>query len=406
MDKFIYQALNSNGKKISGEVDADSKESALNILSSRGYIPVTVKDLNKSSGKEILSWIANSLTSVKLDEIIIFTKQFRTMLKAGVGIIDLLQILESQTENKKLKNIIKVIHKDIKEGATLHDAFIKHDKIFPNIYCSMIRAGETSGSLVDVLERLTYILEHEHKIRSDIKSALSYPIIVILFLGVAFLVLLTFVIPKFINIFNKAGLVLPLPTKICIVLYHGLNNYWPFIICGVLAVCGGLYYYGKTKNGRYFFDVLKMKIPIVGDLIQKSVMSRFASIFSILQASGISILDSLDILSATMGNEAISREFDKVRSMLSEGRGISAPLKESHYFPPMVVNMVAIGEESGNMVEMLREISTHYDSEVEYSVKQLSEAIGPVLTVCLAVIIGFFALAIFLPMWDLTKMVK
>ncbi len=406
MKKFIYTALNSDGKKISGKIEADSTENALGILSSSGYIPVNVKDLSRNTGKNILSEITKSLTSVKLGEIIIFTKQFRTMLKAGVGIIDLLQILESQTENSKLKEIIKVIRKDIKEGATLYDAFIKHDKIFPNIYCSMIRAGETSGSLVDVLERLTYILEHEHKVKSDVKAALQYPIIVILFLGVAFLVLLTFVIPKFIHIFEKAGLVLPLPTKICIVLYHVLNAYWPFIICGVILIAGSLYYYNKTKNGQYFFDVLKMKIPIIGDLVIKSVMSRFASIFSILQASGISILDSLDILSATMGNEAISREFDKIGSLLSEGHGISAPLEVSNYFPPMVVNMVAIGEESGNMVEMLNEISIHYDSEVEYSVKQLSEAIGPVLTVCLAVIIGFFALAIFLPMWDLTKMVK
>jgi len=198
---------------------------------------------------------------------------------------------------------------------------------------------------------------------------------------------------------------LPLPTKICMAMYQFLSEHWFFIALVVVAGISALISYLRTEPGKYMRDVFLMRLPVIGKLFLKAAMSRFASIFSILQSSGVDILDSMKILSGTIGNTAIAREFENITNRLEEGRGIAEPLKESSYFTPIVVNMIAIGEESGNLDEMLGEISAHYDFELEYAMNKLSEAIGPILTVGLAAVVGFFALAIFLPMWDLTKVV-
>ncbi len=406
MPKFSYQAINETGDTISGMLEADSVEMAAGILTERGYIPSKIKEKAEVSRGDALRRFVDRFASVKPPDLILFTKQFRTMIHAGVPMLSILRVMEEQTEHVRLKGILASMGADIKEGSTLYDAFRKHRAVFSPLYCSMIRAGESSGALAEVMARLIYIIEHEHKIKSDIKSALQYPAIVFTFLGVAFFVLLTFVIPRFVNIFLNAGIALPLPTRICMIAYQYLINFW-FIVLGA-AIVGTvmLFYYFKTDHGKYVRDSLILRIPVFGPLFLKSAMSRFASIFAILHASGIAVLDSFKILSGTTGNAAISREFDLIEERIREGRGIAEPLRSAKHFPPMVINMVAIGEESGNLDEMLSEVAGHYDDEVEYAMKRLSDAIGPMLTICLAAIVGFFALAIFLPMWDLTKMIR
>ncbi|MGD1971845.1 MAG: type II secretion system F family protein [Desulfobacterales bacterium] len=406
MPKFQYQAITETGATTSGEIEADSLESANSLLAARGYIPTRVKAEQPAISGFQMSTIRELLSPVKAPELILFTKQFKTMFNAGVPMINMLEILEQQTENPKLRGILGKMHEDIKEGASLYDAFGKHPKVFSPLYCSMIRAGEASGALPEVLERLTYIIDHEHQVKSDIKSALTYPVIVVVFLFAAFLILITQVIPKFINIFKNAGLALPLPTQICILIYEFLANYWYLIIGGIIVGAVFLYYYLKTKQGKLARDTLLMKVPLLGPLFVKSAVSRFASIFSILQASGVDVLDSMDILSGTIGNAAIGNELENIKDRLAEGRGIAGPLSEAKYFTPMLINMMAIGEEAGNLEDMMQEVASHYDTEVEYSMKKLSEAIGPLLTIGLAAVVGFFALAIFLPMWDLTLMAK
>ena len=301
MPKFSYRAITETGTTTSGEIEAESLEGANNILASRGYIPTRVKAEQPTLGGLQLSSIRERFSPIKAPELILFTKQFKTMFDAGVAMMNMLGILQEQTENLKLRRILGNMHQDIKEGASLHEAFSKHKKVFPPLYCSMIRAGEASGALPEVLERLIYIIEHEHKVRSDIKSALTYPTIVVVFLFTAFLVLITQVIPKFVNIFKNAGLTLPL----------------------------------------------------LGPLFRKSAVSRFASIFSILQSSGVDVLDSMDILAGTIGNAAVARELEGIKDSLAEGRGIAGPLGQAKYFTPMLINMVAIGEESGKLESML-----------------------------------------------------
>ncbi|MFH1980885.1 MAG: type II secretion system F family protein [Pseudomonadota bacterium] len=403
--KYAFKAIDANGKPVKEVIEADSAEAAASMIQARGLLPMSITE-QRGGGGFSLDALRERLTGVKAPELILFTKQFRTMLKAGVSIVNLLQILGQQSENFTLIRVCRTMRKDIQEGASLYTAFAAHPRVFSPLYCGMVQAGEASGALPAVLDRLIYIIDHENKIRSDIVAALQYPIIVLVFLTVAFFVLLTFVIPRFVRIFLNAKLELPLPTQICLYLYNFLSNYWYLLIGAAVAAGVGLFYYFKTPQGRYARDAAMLQIPVVGSLFIKASMSRFASIFAILQSSGVSILASMNILSGTMGNAAISREFETINERLEEGRGIADPLRKAKYFTPIMVNMVAIGEESGNLEEMLSEVSSHYDTEVEYAMKKLSDAVGPALTVGLAFVVGFFALAIFLPMWDMIGVVK
>ncbi len=404
MPIYSFQAMNEMGVAVKGDIEAKSSDEAANAVAEKGYIPFKVtekKPARSQSGR--FSFLK---PKVKIADLIIFTKQFRSLLKAGVPIVRTFQILEAQTQSRTLKQAISTILQNIKEGTSLSVAMSNQGSIFSPLYCSMIEAGEMSGTVPETLERLIYIIEHEGKIKSDIKAALQYPIMVTIALTIAFFVLLTVVIPKFADTFSKAGFELPLPTLIAVSLYKFLLNYWHLLISGIVVLVFGLRAYFKTENGQYMRDSLVLRIPVIGELFIKAAMSRFASIFGMLQSSGVPVLSAMKVLSGVIGNRAISREFDRVRDYMGEGQGIAVTLKTAKFFTPMVIDMVAIGEETGNIEEMLRAVSMHYDDEVGYAVKGLSEIIGPVLVVGLAGVVGFFALAIFLPMWDMTKMAR
>ncbi len=404
MPSFTYQVLNESGRTITGSMEADTPEQARQKLLALGYIPISVtKGRGKSGWSEELEL---KMTKVSLKDIILFTKQFRTMVKAGLSILEIMRILEEQTENKRLKVICGQMGAEIKQGRTLHEAFGQHPKVFSNLYVNMINAGEQTGALPEVLDRLIYLVEHEHKVKSDIKSALQYPIIVVIALVLAFYVLLNFVIPKFVVTFKKVNIDLPMPTVITIILYEFFQAYGYYLFGGIVVGVILFKRFINTTKGRLWWDRLWLRVPIFGPLFTKAAMARFAAIFAILQSSGVSVLNTLDILQGTIGNAAIALEFARIKELLKEGRGLSSPLRQAKHFTPMVINMVAVGEETGNLEDMLMAVAGHYDVEVEYSVSTLSEAINPILVVGLAAVIGFFALAIFLPMWDLTKMVK
>ncbi len=409
MAKFAYEAYNDTGSLIQGELEAESGDAATARLAAMGYIPVRVQ--RGGAGKEGvgeggLSGLEMALARVKPQELILFTKQFRTMLAAGLSILELLRVLEQQTENKKLKMICAKMGDDMRKGVSISDALAKHPSVFSKLYVSMVKAGELSGMLPEVLDRLIYIVSHENKVKTDIKRALQYPITVVIALGGAFFFLLTYVVPVFARMFSSAKIELPWPTQVAMAMSTALSTYWYVILGGLALIVGGLWLYFRTEPGQVARDAFWLKIPILGNLFVKAAMSRFASIFSILQASGVQVLQALDILSETIGNAAISKEFSRIKDQIREGRGISGPLQRARYFTPMVVSMVAIGEETGDLDSMLKAVSEHYDDEVGYAVGRLADAIGPVLIVGLAGVVGFFALSIFMPMWDMTKMVK
>ena len=404
MPTFSYKAVNESGARVSGTIDAESRQNAIGTLVARGLIPSKISTRTSVSEGLGLNRLMDHVRPISAPDLILFTKQFRTLIRAGVPMLKLLQVLETQTENPRLQKIISQLSQNISEGASLYDGFRRHPRVFSSLFCSMVRAGEASGALADILDRLIYIMEHEHQIKSEIRTALQYPIFVCIFLISAFFFLLTFVVPKFSAYYVKAGVELPLPTRICIFMYQLLTSYWPILL--VLSISGiiALVYYLRTDQGQFFKDTLLMKIPLVGPLFQKAAMSRFSSIFAILQSSGVTILESMRILSGTIDNKAVGRDFDQINERLEEGRGIAGPLRNSRYFTPLVINMIAVGEESGHLEEVLNEIAQHYDAEVTYATRKLSESIVPILTVLLAVVVGFFALAIYLPIVDLIKL--
>lgn len=406
MPTYYYHAIADTGSKTSGSLEADSHEKATTILTSRGFIPLSITDESKGRFSRFMGGLLDKFRPVRAPELILFTKQLRTLIRAGVSMLKLLQVLESQTENPKIKKTVMAISQYIKGGASLYGAFSRHPAVFSPLYCAMVNAGELSGTLSGILARLIYLIEHEHQIKSNIKSAMMYPILVIVALLSSFFILLVFVIPKFADIFLKSGMELPLPTLICLKLYGFIFTFWPFLLLFSVAAIVFFYFYLKSEQGQLNRDVFMLKIPVMGPIVQKAAMSRFASIFAILQASGISVLEAMDILSETINNKAIAKEFDKIVERLEEGRGISEPLKSSRYFTPIIINMVAIGEESGNLDEMLKEAADHYDSELDYAIKRMSDSIGPMLTVFLAAVVLFFAISIYLPMWDLANMVR
>ena len=406
MPKYSYKAINERGSVISGTIDADSTDDAKSIIAENNLIPTKVQLQRSIESSAYWERFINWARPVRMPDLIMFTKQFKTLIRAGIPMVQLLQSLESQTEDPRLKKIILAINHDVSQGSSLHDAFGRHSNVFSNLYISMVRAGESSGALPEVLERLIYLMEHEYKIRTDIRSALQYPAFVLAFLCIAFFVLLTYVIPKFSVIFARSGMELPLLTRICIDVYNFFLNYW-FLI-GALVIIGtaSVIYYIRTDKGRLFKDRTLLAMPIFGTLFQKAAMARFASIFSILQSSGVGVLESIGILIGTIHNSAIGQEFERLTERLEEGRGIAEPLRQSNYFTPIVVNMTAIGEETGNLEEMMNDIAAHYDWELEHAVKRFNESLGPILILGMAAVIGFFALAIYLPMWDLSQVVK
>ena len=403
MGSYRYEAVDEQGKTVSGAIEAQSLDHANDLLAARNLAPLSMREegASASAGTGRFSRLFNA---VHPEELILFTKQLSTMLRAGIPVLRVMDILEGQTENPRLKTICKQVGSDIRAGSNLHRALAKHPDVFSGLYSSMVLAGETSGSLPQILQRLIYIITHEYKVRSEVRSVLQYPIIVFVALIAAFVSLIMFVIPKFSSVYRRAKIQLPFPTRVCLALSRFLNEYWLWLLLGLVGISAGIVLALRTRRGRLAWDRMKLAIPLIGPLLVKAALSRFASIFSILQASGVGILDAIKILSGTIGNEAIGRELEGVQSRLEQGHGIARPLMSARYFTPMVVNMVAVGEEAGNLDEMLKEISNHYDSEVEYATRRLTTAMGPVLIVLMSALVGFFALAVYMPMWDLAKL--
>ena len=406
MPHYRYEALTDAGSRITGTIEADSEDQAKTRIAAQGNFPTSMRQTADPDAPVSVGSRTLFAAKVQPEDLILFTKQMRTMLDAGISVITLLEILQAQVENPTLRKTLVAVREDLRQGASIFAAMSRHPKVFSKLYCSMIRAGEISGTLSQVLDRLIFLIDHENKVRKKIKAAMTYPVIVLITLFGAFLFLLTFVIPQFVGVFQSANIELPLPTRICILLYDGLNTYWQLLLAGFVGLIIAVIVSYRTGPGKLFWHSLFLKIPLIGPVLQKAAMSRFASIFALLQGSGVSILDSMTILGEVIGNAAIAREFDNLQEKLREGRGISGPLRSSNNFTPMIVSMIAVGEESGNLDEMMTVVSAHYDYEVDYAVGRMSEMITPLLTLLLAGVVGFFALAIFMPMWDLTRMVR
>jgi type II secretory pathway component PulF len=314
-----------------------------------------------------------------------------------------LKALEQQTENKKLKNLISMVSEDVDRGKSFRDALSMHPQVFSELYVNMVGAGEIGGNLEEVLERLFFMLEFNRKTSANLKAALRYPVMILVSLCVAFVVIVTFVIPKFSVIFENSTVELPVPTRIMILLNFMVQNYWYYLLFGIGFLVIAFSMYIRREAGRVHWDRLKLKIPILGPVFLKICTSRFSKMLETLSRSGVSIITALEVVSRTVGNEYIAYKIRDIAEKIKGGSGISDSLRETGVFPPLVVQMVSTGEEAGALDDMLQEVTNYYETEIDYAVSRMSSLVEPILTVALGLMVLFMALAVFLPWWDMIR---
>ena len=393
------------GKSIAGAIDAPNMQMAGERLYQLGYFPITVEE-ESHTGSFDISAIWRRFRKVKLEELIFFSHQLSTLYKAGLPLLTGLGSLAEQTDNKKLKPILEAVRGQIEGGSTLFEAMSKYPEVFPQVYINMVRAGETSGRLGESLTRFITLAEREIKTRQRVKEATRYPKIVMASLAIAFGILIAFVIPRFAEIFAQFKTTLPLPTRVMIQINRIFHTYW-YLVCAALAGIPLLIRnYLRTEKGRYSWDRWKIRIPVFGPLLLKISLSRFTFTFVMLNRSGIPILQTLEITASTMNNAHLAQSITEIMGKVKEGRNLSDALKESGKFTPLVIQMVAVGESSGTLDEMLMRITEYYDVEADNAIKKLSTYIEPAMVLFLGVIVLFLALAVFLPWWNMAALFR
>lgn len=385
----------------SAVLEAENRNLVVQKLLAQGLFILSVEEVKES--KEID--ISLPFGAVKTKDLVVFTRQLSTMLAAGLSILRSFSILGAQTDNKKLKAAIMQIREDIEAGTALWEAMSKHPKIFSSVYVSMIRAGEMGGVLDTVLERLGDHLERDAEINSKVKSASIYPTIITIFAVIMVFGIITFVMPTFTAMFTSAGVELPAPTRILLGVGLFLKKYILLVFAVIILIIFLLKKWGTTKAGRYFYDNIFLRVPILGTTISRIVVSRFARTMGTLVKSGIPVLQALEVVEDVVGNAVIARAISKARKSIKEGETITGPLEATGAFEPMVTQMIAVGEETGSLDEMLTRMSDYYDREVMYSIEALMSMIEPLMIVVVALMVGGVVIATLLPVFDMVKLV-
>lgn len=397
MPTFTYTARAQNGELKTATVEATNREDVVAQLR-RQRLSVIKVDENAKPKK--------ARGSVKMRDIVIFTRQFSTMINAGLPLVQALDILAKQTENKVLADVTRAVVFDVESGHTVADALAKHPNAFSELYVNMVAAGEAGGILDTILMRLATFMEKNDALVRKVKGAMIYPGVIMSVAVIAIAVLLVFVIPVFEEMFASVGLALPVPTRIVIGLSRFLKGYWWAVGAGMV---GGVFmlrrYYG-TPSGRLMIDKILLKMPVLGDVLRKAAVSRFTRTLGTLISSGVSILDGLEITAKTAGNRVIQDAIMASRASIAGGDTIAAPLQKSAVFPPMVISMIAVGEQTGGLDEMLSKIADFYDEEVDAAVGGLLALLEPIMIVFLGVVVGGMVVAMYLPIFDMINAVQ
>jgi type IV pilus assembly protein PilC len=402
MPMFEYTAkAAATGQIMKGQLDVPSRDDVIAFLRRSRMTPVVVREAPKS-----LSLPAMLSGGIKTRDVVIFTRQFATMINAGLPLVQSLSILAQQTENKALKEVTKAVVYDVEAGNTLADAMRKHPKAFSDLYVNMVAAGEAGGILDTILLRLASFLEKNDALVRKVKGAMVYPGVIMTVAAGAIAILLIFVIPTFQEMFASVNMELPLPTRIVIGASNFLVNWW----WACIAVFVGLAFMGRqwyqTPDGRKRIDQMMLNAPILGDVLRKSAVSRFTRTLGTLISSGVSILDGLEITAKTAGNRVIHDAVMQSRQSIAGGETIAGPLEQSKVFPPMVISMVAVGEQTGGLDEMLSKIADFYDEEVDVAVSALLSLMEPIMITVLGIVVGGMVVAMYLPIFDMVNAVQ
>ncbi|HSV43346.1 MAG TPA: type II secretion system F family protein [Candidatus Bathyarchaeia archaeon] len=402
MPTYKYVAKNHEARSVMGNITVDNQSAVVKELRDRGLMVVSITEV-KEAGQKV--GFFGRKKKVKQEDIVIFSRQLATMIEAGIPILQALEALEEQMETPYFKEVISSMREDIQQGNSLSTAFAKHPRVFDNLYVNMIKVGETGGILNTILERVAGYLEKSLRLKRQIKSALTYPTVVVLMAGVITTVLLVKVVPAFAEIYESFDAELPALTKSLINLSEFLKQNL-FLFIGSLILAGFfLVRWYRTKKGRLAVDGFTLRMPIFGPLLQKVALSRFSRTLSILLQSGVPILESLDIVGKSSGNAVVELVIAEVKNTVKEGESIAAPLMKSPVFPPMVTRMIAIGEKSGQLEKMLNKIAEFYDDQVDAAVAGLTSIIEPLIIGVLGVVIGFIVIALFMPILQISQLV-
>jgi MSHA biogenesis protein MshG len=405
MPNFKYRVRDRSGKAMAGTIDAPNLQMAGDRLFQLGYFPIKIEEEGGTVPLN-LSDLWQRFQQVKFEDIIFFSQQLSTLYKAGVPLLTGLISLAEQSENKKMKVMLKAISQQIEQGSTLFEAMTKYPEVFTPVYVNMIRAGETSGMLGQTLDRFVTLADREMRTRQRVKEATRYPKIVVLSLTIAFGVLIAFVIPRFAEVFSRFNTPLPLPTRVMIGINNVFHTYWYIVLAALFGIPLLVRHYIRTPQGKYLWDRFKIRIPVFGPLFLKIALSRFAYIFVMLNQSGIPILQTLSITSSTIDNVILSQSIEEIGKKVREGSSLTDAMSETGRFTPLVIQMLSVGESSGTLDEMLMRVTEYYDIEVENSIKKLSTYVEPTLTLFLGVVVLFLALAVFLPWWNMASLFR
>ncbi len=405
MVQFSYKARDKNGNLVENTLAAESEDQARSLISEKGLWVVDIKK-GKKDGNSVfdieLDGIISELVGVTLKDLVVFCRQFSALVDSGIAILRSLNILSAQSNSPKLKQVLTEVRDDVEQGISLSDAFNKHPKIFDRLFVSMVKAGETGGVLDQVLQRIASFMEYRARLQSKIQSALAYPVVVTIFAVIIFFVMLTFILPRFSAIFNKLGSELPAYTQFLINISEFLRSPGLILLLISLGAIGfGLSKIYATEGGRYFFDTLLLKLPVVGGLIQKIAISRFTRTFGTLIKSGVPILTALEIVEDSSGNAVVAKVIRDIQAEVTQGGMVHKPLEDSWVFPPMVTSMISIGEETGDLDAMLTKIADFYDTEVESGIESLTSLLEPFMMVFLGGMIGAVIVGMYLPMFQI-----
>lgn len=403
MGTFSYKVMDRAGRVVSGELEGESEQIVLSKLRQMGYIVI---ELGAKVGSPNVGETLSRFQKIKTETVTLFSRQFATMISSGLPLLRSLSILSEQAENKRFAAVIDGVRKDVEGGSSLSEALARRPRVFSNLYVSMVKAGELGGVLDEVLNRLATVLEKEAFIKGKVKSAMTYPTLMLGFSLIIVFFLVTFIVPVFADMFKDLGGDLPAATRILMNVSGFLRGNLPFIVVGVVGGVIAFKRWSNTEGGRWKIDSFKLRLPLLGPIVRRSAVARFTRTFGTLVTSGVPMMQALDIVAHTSGNVVIRTAVEKAKDSVREGDALAPPLASSGVFPPMVTQMIGVGEETGALDDMLRRIADFYDQEVETAVETLTSMIEPIMIVFMGTLIGGIVMAMYMPMFQLMNTVK